>query len=168
MKLAKMTDNSDLCKTLFLAALPSSLSTSCTNLAHTCKTVEELTKLAINISNTWESKNNMLRFTRLEQTKTNLADKSQEYFKPESSNSPSVNADSIKKRPFCFYCKSREHSIDTCPKRKSKVASSVSVKTTTASCTLPATTNGEASSISVLTAVCQTFPNSKEYPNPGN
>ena len=177
MSLANMRKNVELCKTLFLSTLPIALSSSCSNLAHTCQSVEDLTRLALQIQNTWDSKNHMSSFLRVEAQKNPTSVSKPEISKPSSSlvvpssskvvSQASSHDSNIAKKPFCHYCKSREHSIDVCPRRIRKESSTQPPKVTTASCTTNDEKEATPPKKTVLTAVCNLQSNVESYPSPG-
>ena len=172
MRLSNLHKNIELCKTIFLNSLPNSLSSTCSNQAHTCSSVEELTKLSMKIQNTWDSKSNLANFIQKDSIHTSTCEIKSPIHVPTTVPKPLMNIPSVagpltKKKLFCFYCKSREHAIDGCPKRKQKVSTPGSSKAPTAVCAIsPVDANPPAVQKSALTAICS-VEQAADYPSPG-
>ena len=164
MYLANMNQNVELCKSLFLATLNSTLSLSCTDLSHTCSTVEELCELAKKIQNNRDSKTYLNSFfqknnekqpefhNRHSSTSSHLSDKSQS----SSFERP--------KKSFCFYCKQRDHTIENCFKLRNKSQATLSSPSITSKG--PLSSSAPTNSKAVLTAVCA-METPVDYPHPG-
>ena len=161
-----MERNIELCKVLFLATLPSSLSISYTNLAHTYSDVGSLTRLALNIQNSWKAKSYVTRLVN------HHNHSSAEFVSAPAVAHPSISSASGStsiqgKRSFCFYCKRRDHLISDCPKRKAKKSTGSASSVLTAVVQTPAQLAISPSIEPVVTAVCYVANEVMAYPNPG-